>query len=80
MVRPQLPFCIPFKNDSLRFQRIMANTNFLTLAAASYKCDFRCSKLQLQKRFVSMNISRTEFALHTVDEKGFNQTVNAHWG
>ena len=34
MVRPQLPFCIPFKNDSQRFQRITSNIIF---SAASYK-------------------------------------------
>ena len=43
MVRPQLPFCIPFKNDSQRFQRITSNLIFLQQVT---KADFLCSKLQ----------------------------------
>ena len=43
MVRPQLPFCIPSKKDSLRFQRITANIIFLLQVT---KTDFLCCKLQ----------------------------------
>ena len=43
MVRPQLPFCIPSKKDSMRFQRITANIIFLLQVT---KTDFLCCKLQ----------------------------------
>ncbi len=43
MVRPQLPFCIPSKKDSLRFQRITSNIIFLLKVT---KTHFLCWKLQ----------------------------------
>ena len=43
MVRLQLPFCIPFKNDSMRFQWFTRNIIFLQPLT---KTDFLCSHLQ----------------------------------